>query len=221
MKKLYLFLAFIALSAVFSSCLKDEEGDKEKIVKMTIYPETGYSGYFMSDNVWGEFLMISDSDDKEQRLLANSIIEGFNDFNYEEGYKYSIKVRKIWMKEPPQDVSSIKYIFLETLSREKVINADSESIVKLVVASKKVQFIPRTPTEDGKTYETPQIYDALLIKEEGKTSWRPLIDIEGFNYKQDYEYTLSVKKILRAEPYSVRYILLDVLSQKEKTDGSK
>lgn len=220
MRQLNLLLAFIVLSTIFSSCFK-EEGDKEKIVEMTVYPETGYSGYFMSDNVWGEFLMISDSDDKEQRLLANSLIEGFNDFNYEKGYKYSIKVRKIWMKEPPQDVSSVKYVFLETLSREKVITEDSESVVKVVVAPKKVQFIPRMTTEDGRTYETPQMYDALFIKEEGKTNGRPLMEIEGFDYKQGYEYTLSVKKLLHAEPYLVRYILLDILSQKEKTDGSK
>ena len=51
MKKLHLFFAFMILGLSFSSCLKDEEKDKEKIVNMTIYPETGYGGSLMS-NIW-------------------------------------------------------------------------------------------------------------------------------------------------------------------------
>ncbi|HZL10628.1 MAG TPA: DUF4377 domain-containing protein [Prolixibacteraceae bacterium] len=204
MKKIYLVAGFLVLILFFSGCLKEESGDKEKIVEMTVYPETGYSGYFMSDNVWGEFLVISDSNDKNKRLLTFSITEGFSDFNYEKGYEYKLQVKKIWMKEPPQDVSSIKYVYLETLSREKVINEDSESEIEVSVAAEKVRFIPRLADEST---------EALFVREKGSVNGYPILDIEGFDYEEGFEYTLRVKKMTQAEPYAVKYILLDILSK--------
>ena len=43
-----------------------------------------------------------------------------------------------------------------------------------------------------------------------------LTEIEGFNFEEGYEYVLNVKKVTLAEPYSVKYILLNILSKKEK-----
>jgi hypothetical protein len=203
MRKLYLFVGLIVLGVFFFSCFK-EEGDKVKVVEMTVYPETGYSGYFMSDNIWGEFLVISDNDDKEKRTLSFNIIDGFSDFNYEKGYEYKLKVKKIWMKEPPQDVSSIKYVYLETLSRNKVITEDSENEIEVVVAPEKVQFYQRLATK-------PQ--EVLFVRENGVGNGYPIVEIEGFSYEEGYEYTLRIKKIIMAEPYSVRYVLLDILSK--------
>jgi len=180
MKKINVIIGLLVLSVFFSSCLMKEEGDKEKIVEMTVYPETGYTGYLMSDNTFGEFLVISDSDDKKKRLLAHNITEGFSDFDYEKGYEHILKVRKVWMKEPPQDVSSIRYDYLETLSKEKVIKESSEQEIEIDVASKKVQFIPRSATE---------IQEALFIKEKGEDNWNPLIEIKGFDYEEGYTYT--------------------------------
>jgi len=105
MRKLYFLSAFIVLNLFFTSCLKDEEGDKEKIVVMAIYPETGYGASVMSD-ILTQPLIFSDSDDNQKRMLVDIITEGF-DFDYERGYEFTLKVKKVWMHEPPQDVSSI------------------------------------------------------------------------------------------------------------------
>lgn len=107
MKKLHYFIAFVAFSFFFYSCLKDEENDKEKIVEITIYPETGYGASVLSD-VWTQPLIFSDNDDNQKRILVDIIFENL-DLDYERGYQYTLKAKKVWMSEPPQDVSSIKY----------------------------------------------------------------------------------------------------------------
>ena len=214
MRKLNLFFGFIALSILFFGCAKDE-GDKGKIVEMTIYPETGYGASVVSD-IWTQPLIFSDNDDDQKRMLVDIITEGF-DFNYERGYEYKLKVKKVWMKEPPLDVSSIKYEFIELLSKEKVITSDSEENLKLFVSSGTVKFTPKYPVE----YEddnTPKIYDALKVKIINTDNWMVLTDIEGFDYETGYEYELSVKKVIQADPYSVKYVLLDILSKKEKIE---
>lgn len=215
MRKLKLLFGFIALSALLVECTKDEE-DREKEVVFTIYEETGYGGAIMSTYLT-EPLLFSDSDNKEIRTLTNIIIEGLLDFDYERGYRYSFKAKKIWMSEPPQDVSSIKYDISELLSKEKVITTDVQKTMTVFVAPETVQFIPRYRNEyEPEDESTPNIYDALYLKEIGMDSWMAIIDIEGFNYEAGYEYELSVKKFTQAEPFSVKYVLLDILSKKEK-----
>lgn len=77
MKKLHLFISLVTFSFFFSSCLKDEEIDKEKIVEITIYPETGYGSSVMSD-VWTQPLMFSDNDDNQKRILVDVIFENLD-----------------------------------------------------------------------------------------------------------------------------------------------
>jgi hypothetical protein len=186
---------------------ENEAKDKVKTVEMTIYPETGYSGVLLSD-VWIEPMFFSESDDSEKRLLTNIITEGF-DFEYERGYKYTFKAEKVWMANPPQDVSSIKYVFVGDMKKEKVITEDKEEALEVFVESNTVKFVPCFPIEyDAK--EKPKVYDALLVRETKTTSsWVVLKEIEGFNFENGYEYVLNVKKITEADPYMIRYILLD------------
>lgn len=212
MSKLKLLVSIIVLSVLLFSCL-NEEGDRERIVEMTIYPETGYGGSLMSD-VWTQPLLFSDSEDNQKRNLTDIIMEDF-DFNYERGYEYLFKVKKIWMQDPPQDVSSVKYVFIELLNKEKVILADSEKDIELFVSSETVKFTPKYPYE-FEDDETLKFYDAMLVKETGTDSWMALPKIEGFDFEKGYEYALDVKKITQAEPYSVRYVLIDILSKKKK-----
>lgn len=211
MRKLLLLLAFVVFGIFFTSCLKDEEKDKEKIVEMTIYPETGYGGSLMSDT-WTQPLIFSESDDSQKRLLADIITEGF-DINYERGYKFTLRVKKVWMHEPPQDASSIKYIFIELLSKEKVITEDSEENIELFVSSQTVKFTPKFPGEYEEDESHPKIYNALLVKKIGTDSWMALTKIEGFDFEEGYEYMLNVKKMTQAEPYSVSYILQNINSK--------
>lgn len=213
MRKLILFAGIIILSTFFGSCTK-EEVDREKIIEMTIYPETGYGASVMSD-IWTQPLIFSDNDDNQKRILVDMIFEDF-DLDYERGYKYIIEAKKVWMHEPPQDVSSIKYVFLEQLSKEKIITEDSEENLELFVSSKTVKFTPKFPSEYEGTESSPKIYNALHTKKTGTDNWLAIIEIEGFGFEEGYEYLLNVKKITQAEPYSVKYVLIDIVSKTEK-----
>ena len=212
MRKLDLVPAFILFGLLFAGCA-DEEADRVKTVEMTIYPETGYGAAMMSD-IWTQPLLFSDSDDNEERMMLDIITEGF-DIDYERGYEYKLNVEKIWMREPPQDVSSIKYVFIELVSKEKVITQDTEETLELFVSPETVKFTPKYPSayEDD---HTPKIYDALKVKTTGSDSWIILPEIEGFDFESGFEYKLSVNKIVQAEPYSVRYVLRDVMTKEEK-----
>ena len=211
MRKLHLFFAFIVLGLFFTSCTKVEEDDKEKIVEMTIYPETGYGASFMSD-IWTQPLIFSESDDNRKRMLVDIITEGFN-IDYERGYKFTLKVKKVWMHEPPQDVSSIKYIFIELLSKQIVITKDSEENIELFVSSKTVRFTPKFPSEYEGNESAPKIYNALYIKKTDTDNWMTLTGIEGFDFEEGFDYVLDVKKVTQANPYLVKYILLNIKSK--------
>lgn len=85
----------------------------------------------------------------------------------------------------------------------------------LFVSSETVRYSPLYPleyNEDG----FPKIYDALFAKKEGSTSWMGIIEIEGFTYEEGYEYSLKVKEVIEADPYSKRYALIEILSKEEK-----
>jgi hypothetical protein len=205
--RLHLLTSLTLLGLFLLGC-NNEDGDKEKIVEMTVYSETGYAPILMSENLWGEFFYVSESDDNEKKVLANTITEGFGDFDYEKGYEYTLRVKKIWMDPAPQDVSSIKYMYLEMLSSNKVINEDSENEIAITVDFEKVQFLPRTSSQQ---------YQAMLIKEAETDRWKPVIEIEGFEYEPGYEYTLRVKKIITAQPYTVTYVLVSILSKELKS----
>ncbi|MDR1402400.1 MAG: DUF4377 domain-containing protein [Tannerellaceae bacterium] len=182
------------------------------MVEMTIYPETGYGSSLLSD-IWSEPLVFSESDDNQKQTLTNIIVEGF-DFDYERGYEYTFKAKKVWMNDPPQDVSSIKYVFVGPLSKKKTITENSQQELELIISSKTVRFTPNYPRE----YENEQliVYDALLANEAGTNSLLVLREIEGFSFEEGYEYVLRVKKELKANPYAVKYILLAVKDKQIK-----
>ena len=215
MRKLNLFAGIIILSAFIGSCTY-EEADREKIVEMTIYPETGYGAGVLSDVVT-EPIQFSDNDENRKQLLTDIITEGF-DFNYERGYEYTLRVKKVWMQNPPQDVSSVKYIFIELLSNKKVITTDSEKCIELFVSSQTVKFTPKYPNEYENVggIETLKIYNAIHVQEKGTDNWMALTKIEGFDFEKGYEYVINVKKITQSDPYSVRYVLLNIVSKTEK-----
>ncbi|WP_268223664.1 DUF4377 domain-containing protein [Sinomicrobium oceani] len=202
----------ILISCVLTSCLQDDDnnGDKEKTVEMTIYPETAYGEYFMSD-IWGEFLTFSDSNENTVQTMSGIITEGFADLDFKKGYQYALRVKKIWMKNPPQDVSSVKYSYLETLQEKKMITEDRELLMELIIAPQKVKFIPRGEKD---------LQSALLVKETGETRKWPLIHIEGFDFEEGYTYTVRVRKSISASPYRVHYILKDIISKKQATGKS-
>ncbi len=52
-----------------------ENGDVEKLVEMTIYPETGYRPNMMS-NIWTQPLVVSDNDSNKKQRMLSRISEG-------------------------------------------------------------------------------------------------------------------------------------------------
>lgn len=204
MGKLNLLLCFLTITFL-SSCTKDDDGDVQKIVEMTVYPETGFGGYLFSTDVYGEFLLFSESDNPEKRILTNG--SNFSDnFNYEKGYEYKLEARKTFLKNPPQDGSSIVFEYIKTISKKKVITQNSEQQIEMEVGPTKVGFISLSQNE---------IKQALFVKENGENNMKPLLIIEGFNHEEGYQYKLNVKKIIQADPYSVKYVLVNIISQKQ------
>lgn len=214
MKGLNLILVAIIASVFLFSCEKSEN-DKVKNVELTIHPETKFSRSELSD-IWTDALVISDSEDKEQRALYATITEGLDYNDYERGYEYIYKVKKVWMQNPPQDVSSIKYIFLELLSKKKVITENSEKDVQLYVLPQKVEYNPWVSKEEL-GYGILSNYDALHVKDMNTNNWMALKDIVGFEFEAGFEYVINVREVTQAEPYSKSYSLLDVVS-KEVSD---
>lgn len=212
MKK-YFILSALLLAAFFASCVDDEYtgGDVEKVVEMTIYPETGYGASILSD-IWMQPLLFSDSDDPQQQMVLDIEIDGL-DFEYERGYEYKLRVKKIWMQNPPQDASRIRYEFIEMISQKKVIVNDKEEILELTVYPSKVKFIPTNPIEYEADGVTHKMYDALLVKNNATGEGMALVEIEGFNFQKGYEYVIDVRKHTKANPYKVSYELLKVVSK--------
>lgn len=205
MKKLNLILSFVFAILLLSSCSNDDAKDVQKTIEMTIYSDTGFAGYILSDNIYGEFLFFSESNNNNQNVLTSAGVS-FNDFEYEKGYEYKIKARKTTLANPPQDGSSVEYDYLETISKKKVVTENSEQQMEMEVGPKKVGFISRA--QNG-------IQQALFVKQNGEQNSKPLVTIENFNYEEGNKYKLKVKKVIQADPYSVKYILIEVLS-KEK-----
>ena len=211
MRRLSLIVASIIMSAFLFSCEKDAK-DTVKVVELTIYPETSFKGSVLSD-IWGDALVISDNEDAEKRVLDN-ITEGFDFSDYERGYQFTYKVKKVWMHNPPQDVSSIKYIFMDQLSKKKVITENSEKDIQLYVLPQKVEYSPWIVKKDIAN-GTSQKYDALHVKNEKTGDWMALIEIEGFDFEEGYEYVINVSEMTQANPYSKKYTLLDIVSKVE------
>src|SRR5699024_6744094 len=154
MKKYYLLL-FLAMGMI-TGCFNENNQDREKVVEMTIYPEVGYGSALMSQT-FTEVLIFSESDDKTKRHLSNIIIDGF-DFEYERCYEYTFKAKNIWMSNPPHDVSSIKYVFMGSLNKSKVVTEDSEETMNIAVQPHVVSFQPLLSKEDG--MDQNKVYDA-------------------------------------------------------------
>lgn len=208
MKKINIVVLLLVLG-FFIGCLNDDDQDKEKIVEMTIYPEIGYGGSVMSDT-YTEQMIFSESNDTNKRQLSDIITEGF-DFDYKLGYDYTFKANKIWMSNPPQDVSSIRYEFIGPLNKQKAITEDREETLNLTVFPDFVKFHPRfSETGDSTDYK---VYDALLCRDKINEKTFVLREVEGFDFEEGHSYELQVKRKVTANPYAERFILDRIINK--------
>ena len=65
-------------------------------------------------------LLVKEKDDPNWTFLYNDI-EGFT---YEPGYEYEIEVRKEQRENPAQDQSSLRYILVKEISKERKVSQD-------------------------------------------------------------------------------------------------
>ncbi len=70
------------------------------------------------------------------------------------------------------------------------------------------------------------VSEELVIKKEGETKWEPFnYSIDGFDYKEGYEYNIKVKEILKYDPrMSVAYwyeyeMIKEISKTKKNTEG--
>lgn len=206
MKKLLLITALVVLTLALSNCDKSKL-NKVKSVEVTIYSETEVGKGFMSD-IWSDFLVYSDNIENDRRAINQIIFEGL-DIDYQRGYEYRLKAKKIWMSNPPMDVSNVKYVITKLISKEKVITEPTQNIIEITVKPELVEYFqifPNNYDENG----IPKQIDAMLAFNT-KTS-EPIIiaEIAGFDYEEGKEYLLEVKKITEPDPFSVRYELVDI-----------
>ena len=132
-------------------------------------------------------------------------IEGFE---YEEGYDYIIKVREEQVENPPAGGSSIRWILVEVVSKEKVEHPE-----KLVIVG------PYLVECEG---EGPRL--CMLVKESRERDWQLFYDqIEGFEFEEGYEYQIRVREEQVEDPpaggSSIRWMLVDQYS-KERSPAS-
>lgn len=210
MKQINLVLV-VLIFGIFSSCMKDNSYDKVKIVKMTIYPEIAYGSSVLSDT-FTELMIFSESDNTEKRQLSDIITDGF-DFNYKIGSEFTFKAKKIWMNNPPLDVSSVRYEFIGQLKERKVLTENSEEILNIAISPNLVKFHPRFSENNGS--DQYKVYDAMKCENESDLKIIIIRNIEGFDFEEGYSYLLQVKKLVTAEPYLEKYVLLKTI-KKEK-----
>lgn len=210
MKKLFLLTALLLLALSISSC-HDDNLDKEKSVEITIYPETVVKEGFLSD-IWSDYLIFSDSEGNEKYPMYQIIVDGL-DFDYQRGYEYRFKAKKIWMSNPPMDVANVRYEIKKQISKQKVITEQREDVFEIIVKSSLVKYVPIYPTsydDNGLAIQEK----VMLAYNSDKREYVAISNIDGFEYEEGYEYVLDVKKITNPEPYSVTYELVELKSKK-------
>lgn len=114
------FVFLIIIGLCFCSC-NDDEKQKEEYKIMTLRV-AAYRDYYIAPghgtitNISGYVIM-----DENNKTYVIETIKGFED-EYEEGYKFVIKVKAVNKNqgEPVQDLLGYYYYLLEVLSKEKV-----------------------------------------------------------------------------------------------------
>lgn len=211
MRRIILFTTLLLFALSLSSCDNDNL-DKEKSVYVIIYPETVVKNGFMSD-IWSDYLVFSDSEGNEKYPMYQLIVDGL-DFDYQRGYEYRFKAKKIWMSNPPMDVANVRYEIGRQISKKKVITEQSEDVFEITIKPSLVKYVSTYPTnydDNGAAIQE----NVMLAYKSDKREYFAISNIDGFEYEEGYEYVLEVKRTTYPEPYSVKYELVELKSKKE------
>ena len=117
MKQLSLLLWAI-VPLFFGSCLNDKEAhDWSKTVEMEVSSRLG------EYRIWGmeptdvplPGIQVRQVSESNWHVLP---LTGIEEFDYEEGYAYRLKVKKTHLANPPADASNVRYKLLKVLSKQ-------------------------------------------------------------------------------------------------------
>lgn len=211
MRKIILFAISLLFTLSLLSCAS-VNSDKQSSVEITIYPETAVRGGFLS-NIWSDYLVYSDNGGRDKNIMYQIIVDGL-DFDYQRGYEYKFKAKKILMSNPPMDVANVKYSIQKLVSTKKVITEQSDEIFEVTIGPRLVKYIPNYPIKYDDSGASIQLNVMLAFQADKKESL-VLENIDGFEYEEGYEYVLDVKRTTYPEPYSVKYELVELKSKKD------
>ena len=159
-----LLLVFCAMT--YASCSDDEPQDKVETIKMDVAPHTGIYQPLGSPTVF-EGMLVKEEQDKDYHSIA---LTGINGFEYEKGYQYQLLVKKITLATPMQDASSIKYLLIKILSKEKAPGDFLKIQLKYAVDAEQkekieedLQSVPAVPEGSGYIFEDFDDFSAWFL----------------------------------------------------------
>src|SRR5688500_9736276 len=108
MKRIALLASLLSLCII--GCRKESD---RAIMRINSYTET-----CIGERAGATCLLVQFDEhlDSDVWSYFNEPIEGFQ---YQQGYIYRLRVRKETIQDPPMDASSIRYILLDVLSKQK------------------------------------------------------------------------------------------------------
>lgn len=114
-KNVFELMLIFLLTVGISSCIKDDNNERDKIEIVTIHVSSETKFMEFVDETPVECMIVTVSN--EQSYLPLGWINGFK---YEKGYEYSLKVKKITPAQPLQDAPRDLYLLIEVLSKVKL-----------------------------------------------------------------------------------------------------
>lgn len=204
---LFLFLC----TAGLVSCLNENETrDKVEEMNAEVSAITSISGtLFTNDPIEGMLVQFGNSNDFNFLNFS-----GIDNFTYQRGNKYNLRIERTTLANPPADGSIYRYKLIEILSQQQ--GEGTRENIRLSVSAEIGKYKWGEITQDIPAR-------GMKIQEETDNEWVvvPFNKIEGFQYEEGYNYKLSVEKITlsanqeQSSWQMTQYVLLDIISKKK------
>ncbi len=107
------YLLLVGLTGALAACQKDSIEAEEVTMRVNYYKQSCQGEAISDCYLVQEGSQVGTSN----WSLFYDQIEGFQ---YEDGYIYTLRVRKEKVTDPPADASSIKYRLIKVIAKEKV-----------------------------------------------------------------------------------------------------
>jgi len=177
MNKLIIPFLFIACLFV-AACSDDEPKDKSKDIQMLVSEEPGVMFDLFDDEGKHPIMCLRVQDEdfpNEWRNLSMSAIEGFE---YQIGHRYTLRVRRTILANPPADASSYTYKLLE-INEDRVWPPIDEPKEEIIV--NKEEDIPYAEKCPYHIYDVYRNGD-FVMGSNGRIGYKDYDSTMGFDY---------------------------------------